>query len=129
MQDHQQQQHTIDITAPPPLEQQGVPTRDTNHEEQKGPPERTSEVASKEATNTCILDDDIGMIVDYQFCLDEGLVQDPRPRQAPVQTYVGGNSGNSRRSFFRDLEDITDGIAALCDPDEFTDFGASAEDL
>jgi hypothetical protein len=126
-QDHQQQQHTIDITAPPLLEQQRVPTRDTNHEEQKGPPERTSE--AKEATNTCILDDDIGMIVDYQFCLDEGLVQDPRPRQAPVQTYVGGNSGNSRRSFFRDLEDITDGIAALCDPDEFTDFGASAEDL
>ena len=106
-----------------------MPKRDSHGEEQKGPPERTSEVDSTEATkNTCI-DDDIRMIVDYQFCLDEGLVQDPRPTQPLVQTYVGRNSGNSRRSFFRDLDDVTDGIAALCDPDEFTDFGASAEDL
>jgi hypothetical protein len=75
------------------------------------------------------MQDDIADIIDFQDYLDRGLVHEPRPAQPLVQTHVDNHSGNSRRGFFLDLDDVTGGITDIADPDEHIDFGASGVGL
>jgi hypothetical protein len=56
-------------------------------------------------------------------------VQDPIPTEIPVETHVENTGRYSRAGIFDDLDDTTDGLDGVAEPDSLDDLCAFFGDL
>eukprot|EP00978_Attheya_sp_CCMP212_P004446 scaffold9694_cov28-Attheya_sp.AAC.3 len=82
---------------------------------------------SEDLADSADSNDDINEIMNYLDLCERGLVADTSPTQPPVPSHVENNRGTLPGGFFLDLDDATDGIAGLADPDELEDFGCDGD--